>query len=99
MPKKPALMTKDASKIGGNADDEVKQVLSNIFGDIVTHKDSGSLFASTIGRRLVMKEISYIDKSEEPSRKEARVVVEIVVDQNMVNKMGHLHGGCSAYLM
>ena len=100
MSKKPELMTKDVLQIGGNADDEVKQILSNVlYNYIVTCKDGGFVFASTVGRRLVLKEISYIDKSEEPTRKEARVVMEVVVDQDMVNSMGHLHGGCSAYLM
>ena len=99
MSKKLELMTKDVFQIGGNADDEVKQILSNALYDIVTCKDVGFVFASTVGRRLVLKEISYIDNSEEPTRKEARVVIEIVVDQDMVNSMGHLHGGCSAYLM
>lgn len=81
MSKKTESTTQDVSQIGGNADDEVKQFLSTIFWDIMTCKDSDFGFAFPVGRRLVLKDISYIEKSEEPTRKEARVVVEIVVDQ------------------
>lgn len=81
MSKKLESTTQEISQIGGNADDEVKTFLSTTFWDVMTNKDNGFAFAYTVGRRLHLKDISYVEKSEEPTRKEARVVVEIVVDQ------------------
>jgi hypothetical protein len=65
-----------SSEVDGNASLEVKKIIL----DTATNMLNGIGFASIVGRRLSVKEISYIPKAEEPRRMECRVTVEITVD-------------------
>ncbi|KAF7968014.1 hypothetical protein HWV62_32181 [Athelia sp. TMB] len=73
----------DSSLIAGNASQEVKDFLCHVFLEVMTNGTDGSGFALSTGRRLKVREISYVSKAEEPSRKEGRVVFEITVDQGL----------------
>jgi len=86
----------DVSKIGGNASFEVKKFIHHTATD-----EKGSLagFARGVGDRFVLREISYIEKAEEPERMEGRTVIGITVGSDMVNFLGSMHGGCTAYLI
>lgn len=82
MSKKPeSFVDQDFSKIAGNAASDIKEFMSTIMWDVMTNKASGTGFARTVGRRLLMREISFVEKAEEPERKEGRVVIEITVDE------------------
>lgn len=75
MSKTPDISTRHVSEIDGNATAEVKKII----GDTATDRVNTG-FASLVGRRLLVKEVSYIQKAEEPTRMECRIVVEITVD-------------------
>lgn len=81
MSKKTDSIDQDVSTIGGNASQDVKDFVSHVFWNIMTNRDNGYGFAYNVGRRLRLREISFIKKAEEPERMEGRVVVEIVVDK------------------
>lgn len=76
----------DVSGILGNASLEIKRTLHGIDKflkdrlqlDAQTHKP---LFGETIGDEIQLTEVSIVPKVEEPSKMEARVVMEIVVTQ------------------
>ncbi|KZP21594.1 Thioesterase/thiol ester dehydrase-isomerase [Athelia psychrophila] len=89
----------DTTLITGNASQEVKDFLCHVFLEIMTSGIDGHGFALSTGRALKLREISFVPKAEEPSRMEGRVVFEIIVDRDMANGMGSMHGGCTAYLI
>lgn len=91
MSSKPETVEQDTSKIEGNASLEVKDFVANVFWEIMTNKLNGYGFAYSVGRRLRLKEISYMKKVEEPERMEGRVVVEIVVDKGKPEPMLMVH--------
>ncbi|KAF5363617.1 hypothetical protein D9756_000112 [Leucocoprinus leucothites] len=88
--------------IKGNASDDIKRVLGNpaaFFRTFRTQDFNHQLFGDAISDRLVCTEISLHKKPEEPKKVEAKVVVEITVEEDMVNGGGNIHGGCSAFLI
>ncbi|THV03372.1 hypothetical protein K435DRAFT_775049 [Dendrothele bispora CBS 962.96] len=91
----------DISRISGNAPDEIKQALGDptSFFNIYADGRLKQSFGYTIMERLEVVEIDIVSKAEEPSRKEGRVVCQVVIDEDMLNGGGNLHGGCSAFLV
>lgn len=71
----------DSARITGNASQEVKDFLCHVFLETMTSGTDGYGFALSTSRALVLREIAFVPKAEEPSRNEGRVVFEIVVDR------------------
>ncbi|KAJ3574675.1 hypothetical protein NP233_g1595 [Leucocoprinus birnbaumii] len=70
--------------IKGNASDDIKRVLGNpaaFFRTFRTQDFNQQLFGDAISDRLVCTEISLYKKPEEPKKIEAKVVVEITVQE------------------
>ncbi|KAF8632816.1 hypothetical protein AX15_001676 [Amanita polypyramis BW_CC] len=87
--------------IAGNASDDVKRHLSDparVFLGKGSHAND-KLFGAGIIKRMVVREISILDKAEEPRKKEGRVVIEVVNHEDMLNGIGNTHGGCVAFLI
>ncbi|KAG2361452.1 HotDog domain-containing protein, partial [Suillus spraguei] len=49
--------------------------------------------------RLQPTEVSILSKTEEPEKLEGRVVFQAIVDEEMLNDGGHVHGGCTATII
>jgi len=63
-----------------------------------------SIFASSgygtrTAERLELVEVSIIPNADEPSREEARVVLELTVTEDMLNSAGKMHGACIVHLV
>ncbi|KAH7926796.1 hypothetical protein BV22DRAFT_1008275, partial [Leucogyrophana mollusca] len=56
-------------------------------------------FGERTGRLMKLTEVSIQQKPAEPKRKEAEVVVEMVVTEDMLNSSGKMHGGCIIFLV
>ncbi|KZP21616.1 hypothetical protein FIBSPDRAFT_788193 [Athelia psychrophila] len=82
--------------IAGNCAPETKLTVARWLY-IFTHRGTG--FGDRIGSRVKITEISVSGMPNEPEKKEARVVAEIIVDEDMTNPQGVIHGGCSMYLV
>ncbi|TEB32209.1 hypothetical protein FA13DRAFT_1731965 [Coprinellus micaceus] len=93
----------DASKIAGNAPLHVKQTLGNpikwLEGLVAPEFKNANFFGKAIYARLRVTEISVDKKVDEESKLEGRVIVETVVEEDMLNGGGNIHGGCSAFLV
>ncbi|KAN0097144.1 hypothetical protein V8E55_001590 [Tylopilus felleus] len=50
-------------------------------------------------RGLNLVEISIVPNDEEPTRRAARVALEMTVTQDMLNVAGKLHGACTVHLV
>lgn len=74
--------TQDPSNITGNASEDLKRFLSSPVS-IFLGKGPGSdrFFGAPIIKRMTVKEVSVVDKSEEPSKREGRVVCELVTEE------------------
>ncbi|KAK2459954.1 hypothetical protein APHAL10511_008039 [Amanita phalloides] len=92
---------KDVSNIIGNASEDVKRIFSDPAQLFLAWRRPGgdSLFGASIVKRMVMKEVSIIDKLEEPRKREGRVICEVVTKEDMLNGAGNMHGGCAAFLI
>ncbi|KAG2143628.1 HotDog domain-containing protein [Suillus clintonianus] len=99
---KPASNT-DTSRVEGNAPPEVKHSLLGFL--VQSSRVSRSIakpfrgFEAEFGSRLQLTEASVLLKAEEPGKSEGRVVVEVVVDEDMLNGGGSVHGGCIAMMI
>ncbi|KAF7373388.1 Acyl-coenzyme A thioesterase 13 [Mycena sanguinolenta] len=85
-----------------NVDEDSKNALtdlSHLFGTQLNLNDRPKEFGDSIGERLLVTQASVQSKSEEPTKKEGRLVCEIVVTHDMLNYLGNVHGGCSAFLI
>ncbi|RXW15397.1 hypothetical protein EST38_g10458 [Candolleomyces aberdarensis] len=92
----------DISSISGNASDSTKEVLSSvhrIFANRTGNDNAGPIFGEAIQKRLQVTEVSVNPKAEEPQRLEGKVVLETIVEEDMLNGGGIIHGGCSAFLI
>jgi acyl-coenzyme A thioesterase 13 len=76
----------DISGIAGNASFQVKKQVATMYLELLTNKMSGRGFACNIGTRLILKEISFRKKVEEPQRMEGRVVVELTVNSGTTHR-------------
>ncbi|KAI0068494.1 hypothetical protein BV25DRAFT_582 [Artomyces pyxidatus] len=79
--------SQNAADIAGTAPNEVKQRIADVLAM------GGSGFGSVLEGNLDVKEVSIGGNAEEPSKKEARIVCESVVEENMLNIGRTLHGG------
>ncbi|OJA18088.1 hypothetical protein AZE42_04168 [Rhizopogon vesiculosus] len=91
----------DVSQIEGNTSPEIKQTLLNSIPRMLrTPKVSRSEifrgFESELVSRLRLTEVSVSPKAEEPDKLEGRVVFEVIVDEEMLNSNGSIHGGITA---
>ncbi|KAJ7145850.1 HotDog domain-containing protein [Mycena epipterygia] len=86
-------------QISGNADDGVKEFLSNLSNSFGKRFNQKPAFGNSILARMVVTEASVNKKAEEPLKEEGRVVCELIVTEDMLNGGGNVHGGCSAYLI
>ncbi|TFK53235.1 hypothetical protein OE88DRAFT_1711899 [Heliocybe sulcata] len=87
----------DASQIGGNAPECVKQLNNNTFGAYGLG-DEGC-FGYAVGKDLRFVEVSIDRRQDKGGRMEATTVAEVDVTKKMLNGAGMLHGGCLAYLV
>ncbi|TFK69434.1 Thioesterase/thiol ester dehydrase-isomerase, partial [Pluteus cervinus] len=85
------------SEISGNAPEEVKELLAS--ANYVPQANQPPTFADSIIKRTKTVEVSVVNKAEEPTRKEGRVVCEVLVEEDMTNGYGSVHGGCLALLI
>ncbi|KAF6761952.1 hypothetical protein DFP72DRAFT_592169 [Ephemerocybe angulata] len=96
--------TFDISHIAGNASPSTKRVLGNVplfFRNRYPATVKGPIFAESIFPRMKVVEIT-TDENREPEvvgKKVGRVVVEVVVDDDMLNGGATLHAGCAAALI
>jgi len=102
--------TTNTSQILGNAPEDIKRLLSSPHQYFESFKSRNSRFTSNrsstlppfgdaICERLRVTEISILEKPDEPSKLEGRIVIETEVSEDMLNGGGHIHGGCSAFLI
>ncbi|KAJ8087159.1 hypothetical protein PM082_005987 [Marasmius tenuissimus] len=87
------------AQVSGNASDHTKAYIAGILSYFSSTSERRRSFADYILPRMTINEISILSNLEEPTRKEARVVCTLMVESDMINGMGNLHGGCSAYLV
>ncbi|KAG8734273.1 hypothetical protein FRC11_006812 [Ceratobasidium sp. 423] len=80
--------------IKGNAPDDQKQMCIDVLDFYTSLKDH---FAFAVGQRLKLLEVSVGPMINKKSR--AIVVCEISLEEDMLNLLGTLHGGCAAYLI
>lgn len=86
----------DPEKVPGDASLEFKRQVVELWP---FHRADPDNFASSIGARLELTEISIVPKREDPQVMEARIAAEIDVRPEMLNDYGFTHGGCIAYLI
>ncbi|EAU82753.1 hypothetical protein CC1G_10658 [Coprinopsis cinerea okayama7 len=89
----------DISHVKGNAPEEIKRLLVSPYRLYKSNQAQGPLFGEEIQKRLVVTEVSILQKAEEPLKQEGRVVLETDVAEDMLNGGGNIHGGCSAFLI
>jgi len=83
-------------KITGDASPELKREVARSWPFSQLDPDH---FASSIGARLELVEVSVVPKREDAQVMEARIVAEIDVLPGMLNMLNSTHGGCIAYLV
>lgn len=88
-------------RIKGNASDGAKELLSNPAAFFQGRQELRTLpvFGDDINRRVVVTEANIVPKREDERKKEAIVVVELEVTEDMTNGGGGIHGGCLAFLV
>lgn len=95
----------DTSQVEGNASSEVKHKLLRALQSMqpshisrLTGKPFRG-FETEFASRLQLTEVSLLSKAEEPEKFEGRVVLQVIVDEEMLNVVKHMHGGCSAMMI
>ncbi|KAJ8088917.1 hypothetical protein PM082_014163 [Marasmius tenuissimus] len=92
----------DISHVSGNAPDDVKRIIAypSVFVfSINGEPERGTGYSDEVAKRLVVSEVTLVKSSEEPSKDVGRVVCDLEVTPDMVNRASTIHGGCSAYLV
>jgi len=84
--------------IEGSAPDDVKKFVDDVVHTPTRHPEL-KLFASTIMDSMIVTDVSIGSMSEEPARAEGKVVMKLVVNDDMLNLANTVHGGCIAYLV
>ncbi|KAH9482186.1 hypothetical protein JR316_0004281 [Psilocybe cubensis] len=88
------------SKIAGNAPDEIKELLGDLGTFLGVGLRNGTVeFGNAIQSRLRVTDITVRKNPVEENKTEAKVIMEIQVQEDMLNPGGNLHGGCSALLV
>ncbi|KAG6899994.1 hypothetical protein C0993_004613 [Termitomyces sp. T159_Od127] len=78
------LEARDISKVAGNAPDHIKAVVSNTSRYYLPGRNlkvNGPIFGASITKRLEVTEVSVLQKAEEPSKTEGRMVCELTVEE------------------
>ncbi|TFK20886.1 hypothetical protein FA15DRAFT_673061 [Coprinopsis marcescibilis] len=93
----------DSSKVAGNAPPEIKEFIANAKEynwtyDHPRYRDQ-PYFGKGIQNKFQVTEVSVLNKADEEKKLEGRVVVELIVGEDMINGSGNIHGGCSAFLV
>ncbi|KAF9528052.1 HotDog domain-containing protein [Crepidotus variabilis] len=86
----------DISGIAGNVSTEIKEFITYMFID---RGDHPPVFGRSILDRMRTTDIWVQQKPEEPMKVEAKVIIEMVVGEDMLNGGGNMHGGCAAFLV
>ncbi|KAG2343726.1 hypothetical protein BDR05DRAFT_933335 [Suillus weaverae] len=92
----------DTSQVEGNASPEVKHTLLSALQLSHVSRSTGKPFRgfeTEFASRLQLTEVSLLSKTEEPEKFEGRVVVQVIVDEEMRNEVGTMHGGCLAMII
>ncbi|KAG2042049.1 hypothetical protein BDR03DRAFT_621300 [Suillus americanus] len=93
----------DTSQVQGNASPEVKSALLNyLVQPRHVSRSTGKPFRgfkAEFVSRLQLSEASVLSKAEEPGKLEGRTVLEAIVDEDMFNEVGTMHGGCLAMII
>ncbi|KAG1735028.1 HotDog domain-containing protein [Suillus lakei] len=95
----------DSSQVEGNASPIVKRTLLSALQSMQPSHVSRSTskpfrgFETEFASRLQLTEVSILSKTEEPEKFEGRVVIQVIVDKEMLNGAGNMHGGCSAMMI
>ncbi|KAE9406693.1 hypothetical protein BT96DRAFT_1014654 [Gymnopus androsaceus JB14] len=84
--------------IGGSASADVKELLDNVV-HTPTRNPEQKLFASTIMESMVLTSVSIGSMEEESVRQQGKVVLKLVVNEDMLNLANTVHGGCIAYIV
>ncbi|KAG2060291.1 hypothetical protein BDR06DRAFT_872787 [Suillus hirtellus] len=90
----------DTSQVDGNASPKIKHRMLLALQSMrcSTGKPSSS-FENMIASRLQVTEASTLPKIEEPEKFEGRVVVQVIVDEELLNVNHSVHGGCTAMII
>ncbi|KAG1801927.1 uncharacterized protein BJ212DRAFT_1253303, partial [Suillus subaureus] len=56
-------------------------------------------FKAKFMSQLQLAEASVLPKAEEPDKLEGRTVLQVIVDEDMFNEVGTMHGGCLAMII
>ncbi|KAJ3550417.1 hypothetical protein NM688_g5083 [Phlebia brevispora] len=91
----PSLTASTIRTAKGNVTQETKDALSRWYSGAIGSQG----FAREVSARLEATELSVYDKPEESGKKEAKVVFEIDVKDDMCNFGNNMHGGCAAFLI
>ncbi|KAI0071828.1 hypothetical protein K474DRAFT_1668548 [Panus rudis PR-1116 ss-1] len=91
----PNVLAQTMRAAPGGIAQEIKDEMAYIFENL----SDTSGYSHSLARRLRVTEVSYEPKPDAPSKKTARAVLEIEVDDEMVNDSDILHGACSAFLV
>ncbi|KAF9498890.1 hypothetical protein BDN71DRAFT_312070 [Pleurotus eryngii] len=83
-------------QVSGNASYEAKEIA---YKWLAVFLSAGEGFCGNVASRVRIMEASIIQNPEEPDKLESRVVCEIDVEEDMLNPLGNLHGGCSIFLI
>ncbi|KAG2138093.1 uncharacterized protein EDB93DRAFT_729978 [Suillus bovinus] len=93
----------DTSQVKGNASPEVKLALLNSLAQPgnVSHSTGKPFrgFKAEFVSRMQLAEASVLSKAEEPNKLEGRTVFDVIVDEDMFNEVGTMHGGCLAMII
>ncbi|KAJ7589106.1 hypothetical protein C8J56DRAFT_739915, partial [Mycena floridula] len=93
----------DVKDISGNLPDEEKQLAVNVFKYFVCScSNDVNSYGVGIGRRLKVVEMNVLGSgrpSGRPETVQGQTVCEILVESDMCNIFGTLHGACAAYLV
>ncbi|KAG2143626.1 HotDog domain-containing protein [Suillus clintonianus] len=95
----------DISQVKGNASPEVKRALLSSLQSMQPNNVSRSTgkpfrgFGAQFVSRMQITEASVLPMTEEPEKFEGRVVFEMIVDEDMLNGAGNMHGGCLAMMI
>ncbi|KIP10374.1 hypothetical protein PHLGIDRAFT_101272 [Phlebiopsis gigantea 11061_1 CR5-6] len=79
----------------GNVPQELKDLIAHWW----LENAQGQGFGRPICEKLFVSEMQLFDNPEVPGKKEARVVFEIDVQEDMCNYLGAMHGGCTSFLI
>ncbi|KAF9261912.1 hypothetical protein L218DRAFT_960866 [Marasmius fiardii PR-910] len=92
----------DISHVFGNAPDEIKRIIAYPTISMLPidgQYENGTGYSDEVAKRIVVTEVSILSHPEEPSKSIGRVVCELKVHEDMINRSRTVHGGCSAYLV